>query len=123
METIMKTKEQISIYNKERYKNDAKFRKRVKETSKRNDAARRLRLKIWWYERRKSLRCLICGEKHIATLDFHHKDPLNKVKSVRELVRDKYRIEKIEEEIAKCVVLCSNCHRKFHWKARNKKDS
>lgn len=55
--------------------------------------------------------CCICGETDIACLDFHH-------------IRDKkcqvshmltYSYNKIEEEINKCVILCSNCHRKLHY--------
>lgn len=27
-----------------------------------------------------------------------------------------YLIERIEKEIKKCIVVCSNCHRKIHYK-------
>lgn len=54
--------------------------------------------------------CLKCSEKEPAALDFHHikgKDML--ISQMRGRNRDK-----ILEEIAKCVILCANCHRKVH---------
>jgi hypothetical protein len=55
----------------------------------------------------------MCGEKHPAALDFHHTDPSTKKASVGSLNMDS--IAAINAEIAKCIVLCSNCHRKLHW--------
>lgn len=55
--------------------------------------------------------CFVCNENHIATLDFHHIDPLQKEFTVSRM----YSMKKAKDEIDKCVVLCSNCHRKFHW--------
>jgi len=60
--------------------------------------------------------CIKCGENHIATLDFHHRDPSIKKKNLYLMCRDGYSFEKIKKEIDKCDVLCSNCHRKLHWK-------
>jgi 5-methylcytosine-specific restriction endonuclease McrA len=49
--------------------------------------------------------CSRCPEHHPACLDFHHLDPTGKDLSVGNA---------ISSEIAKCVLLCSNCHRKLH---------
>lgn len=54
--------------------------------------------------------CVQCGEKHPACLDFHHKDPATKTRGIGVMVR----MEDILAEIAKCDVLCANCHRKHH---------
>ncbi len=62
--------------------------------------------------------CMSCGESHPATLDFHHRDPMQKTLSVGTFVCRTTQIELILEEIAKCDVLCSNCHRKLHWQQR-----
>jgi hypothetical protein len=56
-----------------------------------------------------------CGEDHPSTLDFHHEDPAKKEASVRQLLDNGYSQKRILAEIAKCIVLCSNCHRKLHW--------
>lgn len=56
--------------------------------------------------------CQECGEKHPACLEFHHRDRTTKTRGVGTMVR----MEEILAEIAKCVVLCANCHRKHHWK-------
>lgn len=72
--------------------------------------------KIDWYRRYKSLQsCVSCGENHPATLDFHHRDPNDKVGQICELVRQNCGMEKILAEVAKCDILCANCHRKYHW--------
>lgn len=55
--------------------------------------------------------CLVCGESAIECLDFHHLR--NKEIEVTKL-RKRGSIKKTVEEIDKCVVLCSNCHRKVH---------
>lgn len=58
--------------------------------------------------------CKYCGEKHIACLDFHHPndDKLFTIASRMHLVSVKTLIE----EASKCEVVCTNCHRKIHWK-------
>lgn len=58
--------------------------------------------------------CEICGEKDIRCLDFHHKDQNNKNKNICELVREAASNNRIITEIKKCILLCSNCHRKKH---------
>lgn len=58
--------------------------------------------------------CIICGELELCCLDFHHLDPLFKENSISNLAGGAYSSERLIEEIKKCVVLCSNCHRKVH---------
>lgn len=70
-----------------------------------------------WYEAFKNtLKCEVCGEDHSACLDFHHTDPNEKEYSVAKLKNSK---KKLLEEVKKCKVLCSNCHRKLHYDERN----
>ena len=72
-------------------------------------------------EYKKTLFCEICGENHPATLDFHHKNPLTKIDTITNLLRQKgWSFERLlQEEIPKCQVLCSNCHRKLHYEENN----
>lgn len=57
--------------------------------------------------------CVRCGENDPVCLDFHHTDPSTKFMSIVDMVRV-YSWNRTKEEIAKCVCLCSNCHRKVH---------
>jgi len=56
-----------------------------------------------------------CTETQIEAccLDFHHKNPRNKQHNIS-IMKHSYSWEKIAKEIAKCIVLCSNCHKKLH---------
>ena len=54
--------------------------------------------------------CVKCSEKEPACLDFHHLGGKDATVSSMLGMND----ERVEEEINKCVVLCSNCHRKLH---------
>ncbi len=77
---------------------------------------RRRALKEWLEEYRKGLVCECCGEDHPACIDFHHRDPHEKEASISQIAKKKgWSIERMEKEIAKCDILCSNCHRKLHW--------
>ena len=66
-----------------------------------------------------NLKCERCGENHPGVLDFHHTDPTVKESSVSVLIGQGCSFAKVEREIQKCIVLCSNCHRKVHWQERN----
>lgn len=61
--------------------------------------------------------CIRCGEDDLACLDFHHRDPREKEGHLGHIRR--FSIERIKAEIAKCDVLCANCHRKHHRNERN----
>lgn len=59
--------------------------------------------------------CAKCGEKRGYVLDFHHLDPTEKEETVARMTSNKYSIENIQKEVNKCIVLCANCHREFHY--------
>ena len=69
----------------------------------------------WFKKYKESLHCLMCGETHPATLDFHHKNRTDKEFGINTRVHSGYSIDKIKQEIEKCEVLCANCHRKLHY--------
>lgn len=81
-----------------------------------NRAARKItRDKYEWANALKAASgCVLCGEKHPACLDFHHRVAHEK-KATVSLVICHWSRKKLEDEIAKCDVLCANCHRKHHW--------
>lgn len=62
--------------------------------------------------------CSKCTESHIACLDFHHIDKTTKKSSVANIVKSG-QLNLLKEEIKKCIILCSNCHRKLHFNKEN----
>lgn len=82
--------------------------------TRQKDRERRLRYK----QRAVNLlggKCTKCGyNKCIAALDFHHIDPLQKDKSIKDIILRKWNI--IENELKKCILICSNCHREEHYR-------
>ena len=54
--------------------------------------------------------CVVCQEKEIVCLDFHHLG--GKDQTVSSMLG--WNDQKVENEISKCIILCANCHRKYH---------
>ena len=59
--------------------------------------------------------CVVCGENDNCCIDFHHIDSNEKEMEISNIVKNKWSDKKTIEEIAKCVSLCSNHHRKLHF--------
>lgn len=76
---------------------------------------RKRNLRKQFAEYKATLRCTQCGESHPATLDFHHvvRHPSNR--KINELLKRGAVARAMQEIEEKCIVLCSNCHRKHHW--------
>jgi hypothetical protein len=56
--------------------------------------------------------CKHCPESYHQCLDFHHREPSDKVANISVIVRQsKYSMEDLLDEIAKCDIVCVNCHR------------
>jgi len=57
--------------------------------------------------------CIHCGySKCLDALDFHHKDPDTKDPAFRSFRY--WGLEKAKLELAKCELVCANCHREIH---------
>lgn len=65
-------------------------------------------------ERAKLGKSCSCGESDPICLDFHHRDPSTKVGNISRMASKCVSDEKLLAEIAKCDLICSNCHRKLH---------
>jgi hypothetical protein len=78
-----------------------------KEQSRTHSAKRKNTIDGW-----KSQGCTKCGDKRHYVIDAHHLDPTKKDFSVGTSIRG-INITKLELE--KCIPLCSNCHREFHY--------
>ena len=92
-----------------------------KEAVKARTAKNKQILRKKFYEYKATLSCTVCGESHIATLDFHHHTPQkDNIKISKLLSNDRYALA-MKEIAEKCIVLCSNCHRKHHYEEQKKK--
>lgn len=94
---------------------DAEYNRR-RDLKKKNSVQRKREhsIRLWVRTQLKQKSCS-CGESRIECLDFHHlRDKKYNVSSMYSLSK-----EKILEEVAKCEILCANCHRVITAKERN----
>jgi len=92
---------------------------------------KKLRISTYWYDTKKSKNkyhikrkrmvyqlkshgCALCGyNKCAAAMDFHHIG--EKVFSLNTNLFCRHTNQEIADEIAKCILLCANCHREVHF--------
>lgn len=55
--------------------------------------------------------CIDCSESDLVVLDFDHITD-NKTYNVSKMIAQGSSLNKLKEEIKKCEVVCSNCHRR-----------
>lgn len=62
-------------------------------------------------------KCVRCNyNKCIEALEFHHKNPKEKDFSLSKNMNMAWH--KIEKELNKCIIVCSNCHKEVHVELR-----
>jgi hypothetical protein len=64
--------------------------------------------------------CVECGEKDFRCLEFDHRNRETKQFAISKALSECYSIQRIQEELLKCDVVCANCHKKrtadqFGW--------
>jgi hypothetical protein len=101
---------QMATYRQE---NPSYFKENVKN--------RRREIRQFIQEQKVGGVCKRCGNADIRVLDFHHVDRGNKEASVDRMLKQGWSKERILQELAKCELLCANCHRIHHWEERNGK--
>jgi hypothetical protein len=105
-------KEYLRAYNREYYRQNRELLlKKQKEKNRRHLE----KIGRWLNEYKKGLSCSRCSESHPATLQFHHRDPKDKEFSIGTYRHGRFSRERLLKEIAKCDVICANCHAKEHW--------
>ncbi len=77
-------------------------------------------IRDWIKRYKEGQSCKFCNESNPIVLEFHHKNKKDKVMTVSKMVSLGYNIDLIKLEMSKCVVLCSNCHKKLEWIINNK---
>jgi hypothetical protein len=67
--------------------------------------------------------CADCGyREHPAALDFDHLPGTKKRRNISRMLASVSKgVELIDAEIAKCEVVCANCHRIRTWKRKSAK--
>ena len=122
-------KECLQFLDRERYNNNHLGRKdqtinrqrtRYKENgeemrSLQNQKTYEFKLKMIWAIH--DGKCGECGFEHPAALQFHHRDPSQKLFQLQAIPRTRsHPWSEILAEIAKCDLLCANCHLIRHSK-------
>lgn len=93
-------KECHSEYRKQHYlSNKEKYIKKAKINNQKSVDA--------FVEFMKDKKCVDCGNDNPIVLEFDHRE--DKLANVSTLVRGS--LKKLHEEIAKCDIVCSNCHK------------
>lgn len=103
----------MNSYEKERYQNGDRARK------ERNDLARLNKNREYVKSFLQTNSCIDCGDSDWWNLDFDHINPATKTKEICYFIRDN-GLKLLIDEIAKCVVRCTKCHRRrtieqFGW--------
>lgn len=90
------------------------IQRRSKQEAKKE---RKLELKIMAVVYKGSA-CADCGIKFPdyppIIFDFHHEKPSTKNIGINNLIKVRSTLNELKEELDKCVLLCSNCHRIRH---------
>jgi hypothetical protein len=86
------------------------YRKNPQVYIDRNDRRRRDRIR--WVRELKNAPCMDCdGRFPWYVMDFDHRDGEEKAFNIGDAVRGMVGLERFRAEIAKCDLVCSNCHR------------
>ena len=72
------------------------------------------KIRDWIIQYKQSHPCVDCkGYFHPAAMHFHHLDPATKVDGIASLSR--YSLRRVKDEVAKCELVCANCHAVKTW--------
>lgn len=103
-------KDCVAVYDKVRYPKDKpKIRANTKRYIQRN--------RQYLRQIKTDSICVDCGENDPVVLEFDHLN--NKIGNIADVVGRAWGIEKIRKEMAKCEIVCANCHRRRTFKRRN----
>ena len=101
---------------RKRYDSDPEFRAKIL----RETAAQYEKRKEFIKHYKETHPCLRCGLEDWRCLDFHHRDRETKSFSIGHSGMSR-SLKRIQDEIAKCDVLCANCHRIEEWELSKQK--
>jgi hypothetical protein len=94
--------------------------KMYKDKARRREIKHRAELDVMIHEI-KDHPCMDCGVKYPPyVMDFDHRDPTQKTENVSMMRVTGFNKQRVLEEIAKCDLVCANCHRVRTWKQQRK---
>lgn len=94
--------------NQSYQKNPAPYKRRARAFRKKSSAE----IKGWLRSVKGKYGCVCCGEREVCVLDFHHL--VGEDKEIAVTTAASKGVLTVERELAKCVVVCANCHRRIH---------
>ena len=97
----------------EYYKMNGRYMSFCKECQKEKERIKYAQKQEEFIVYKKTLRCKKCGESRFYLLDFHHRNPEEKDYAISD--NSRASLASLEIELEKCDVLCSNCHREWHY--------
>lgn len=104
--------ERIKEYKKKWYRENPEkvlaHRAGQRENARLNEQKKRAQLFAIYNEVKTP--CVKCGETRLYVIEFHHIDPGEKERTISQM----RNMDKVREEVKKCVCLCANCHKEFH---------
>jgi hypothetical protein len=69
-------------------------------------------IKLEFLLKAKDKPCMDCHKSYpYYVMDFDHREPSKKLRAIAQMVGLTYSFETFKKEIAKCDLVCSNCHR------------
>lgn len=98
----------------QRRSDQEKYRNRSPEKVQKDKTRRRENLgrSREWLRKIKNNPCLDCGRSfHFFVMDFDHTDPKTKKFDVGTAASQGLSTRALQEEVSKCDLVCSNCHR------------
>ena len=96
-------------YDMHRYISNKEFRDR----QIRENTIRVKKVLLSYLNEIKAAGCKYCTESELCCMDFHHRGD-DKEFNVSDAINAAYALSRVQKEVAKCDVICSNCHRKLH---------
>lgn len=79
-----------------------------------NTAIQQKERNILIVEEAKQCGCQKCNEKRLYLMEFHHINPEEKINTIAHMIKSASE-SSLKKELSKCIVLCANCHREFHY--------
>jgi len=81
----------------------------------REDIKVRRAQRIEYIKSKKDVPCKDCGVSYPGpVMEFHHLDPNTKDSNFGLRQMKCWSVQRIDQELSNCVVLCANCHRMRH---------